>query len=484
MSYLLYTSCFHQKQYVDIVVNMLNSYFVIIPENTNIDFLVYTNTEFRGLIEAKMDGKPVKFFEKNFVKTMNQTRISKVDVFDFPDIAQYEKIVYIDADTIFLHDPAPLFDAIVEDVVYAGGEGNILSETNYWGRSLFLKNDAACVDQDGISVSCLGFKNLPEIKKLFSKIKQAFYLDMYQNKLVFYDQPFFNVFLINNQMVNKTDYKMLIESRPTPEEAAKKGLVAVHFAGCPGHAQIKLDLFADFKSKYIWPKGPEHVVGDHSPLLATHNHKEPLNHPEIFDQPPFVEPSPDAITLEINEGTIVEDTIVEDTIVKDTINEDNLIAFIRSTNPNYIFDEQTKRRNLFASSVSSNHVCFIGGDTALPAAIIINNNPAINVSIVESLVTSHVSQRVNPRIEITSADTILAEKRKYDTIIIDERDLLEKAILVAMRLSNPGTTIVMNGIENPAVAAIWAKYVQMLDMESSTDIKFKDSATQSVRVIR
>jgi hypothetical protein len=466
MSYLLYTSCFHQKQYVDIVVNMLNSYFDIIPENTNIDFLVYTNTEFRALIEAQMNGKPIKFFEKNFVKTMNQTRISKVDVFDFPDIAQYEKIVYVDADTMFLRDPTPLFDAIVEDVVYAGGESNILSETNYWGRSLFLKNDASCADQEGISVSCLGFKNLPEVKKLFSKIKQAFYLDMYQNKLVFYDQPFFNVHLINNQMVNKTDYKRLVLSRPTPEEAAEKGLVAVHFAGCPGHAQIKLDLFVDFKSRYIWPKGPE---------------------PSQPDQNLFNET--DAITLEINEDTIVENTINEDTIVENTINDDtineaNLVAFIRSTNPSYVFDEQTKRRNLFAASVSSNHVCFMGGDTALPAAIIINNNPAAQVSIVESLMTSPVSQRVNPRIEITSTNTILAEKRKYDTIVIDEREHIEKAILVAMRLSNPGTTIVVNGVENPVVAAIWEKYVQMLDMEPSTDIKFKDSATQSVRVIR
>ena len=256
-------------------------------------------------------------------------------------------------------------------------------------------------------------------------------------------------------MVNKTDFKKLVLSRPTPEEAAEKGLVAVHFAGCPGHAQIKLDLFVDFKSRYIWPKGPEP------------------------SQPEVVEPIPDQNPFNETDAITLENTIVEN-----AINEADLVTFIRSTNPNYTFDEQTKRRNLFAASVSSSHVCFIGGDTALPAAIIINNNLAAQVSIVESLVTSPVTQRVNPRIEITSVETILAEKRKYDTIIIDERDQLEKAILTAMRLSNPGTTIVVNGVENPAVAAIWEKYVQMLDMEPSTDIKFKDSATQSVRVIR
>ena len=457
-SYLLYTACFHQRQYVDIVVNMLKSFYDVNP-NANIDFMVYTNTDYRGQIEAQMGGRPVKFFEKNFVKTMNQSRISKVDIFDYPEIAQYEKIVYIDADTMFLRDPTPLFEAITDDVVYASGEGNVLCEANYWGRSLFLKNDANCADQEGFSVSCLGFKNLPEIKKTFSKIKQAFYLDMYQNKLLFYDQPFFNAFLINNEMVNKTDYKSLILSRPTPEDAAEKGLVAVHFAGCPGHAQIKMDLFADFKSKYVFPSNEDAITID------------------VLEEPPV-----------ILEEQIVEEpqVILEEPLTTDAINEADLLSFIRSTNPSYVFDESTKRRNLFAASISSLSICFIGGDTAIPAAIAINNNPSVQVSIIESIASSCVSatHRVNARTEITGHDIVIAEKRKYDTIVIDERANLEKAILIAMRVARPGTTIIMNGIEDPTVSATWTKYAQMLEMEPNHDIKYKDSATQSVRVIR
>jgi hypothetical protein len=464
-SYLLYTACFHQKQYVDIVVNMLKSFYDVGP-NANIDFMVYTNTDYRAQIEAQMGGRPIKFFEKNFVKTMNQSRISKVDIFDYPEIAQYEKIVYIDADTIFLRDPTPLFETIVEDVVYASGEGNVLYEGNYWGRSLFLKNDPNCADQEGISVSCLGFKNLPEIKKMFSKIKQAFYLDMYQNKLLFYDQPFFNAFLINNQMVNKNDYKRLIQSRPTPEDAAKRGLVAVHFAGCPGHAQIKLDLFAEFKSKYVHPSNEDAIT------IA------------------FVED-----TRGIEDTRVIEDTrgieepqvIVEEPLTKtDTINEADLLSFIRSTNPSYVFDESTKRRNLFAASISSLSICFIGGDTAIPAAIAVNNNPSVQVSIIESVEPSCVlaTHRINARTEITGHEIVIAEKRKYDTIVIDERINLEKAILIAMRVAKPGTTIIMNGVEDPTVIATWTKYVQMLEMEPNHDIKYKDTTTQSVRVIR
>ena len=465
-SYLLYTACFHQRQYVDIVVNMLKSFYDVNP-NANIDFMVYTNTDYRAQIEAQMNGRPVKFFEKNFVKTMNQSRISKVDIFDYPEIAQYEKIVYIDADTMFLRDPAPLFEAIVEDVVYASGEGNVLCEANYWGRSLFLKNDANCADQEGFSVSCLGFKNLPEIKKMFSKIKQAFYLDMYQNKLLFYDQPFFNAFLINNQMVNKTDYKRLILSRPTPEDAAEKGLVAVHFAGCPGHAQIKMDLFAEFKSKYVRPSNED--------AITVSIIEEP-----VVEEPQIIVEEPQVILEEPLEEPLEEGSKT------DAINEADLLAFIRSTNPNYVFDESTKRRNLFAASISSLSICFIGGDTAIPAAIAINNNPSVQVSIIESVEPSCVSatHRINARTEITGHDIVIAEKRKYDTIVIDERANLEKAILIAMRVARPGTTIIMNGIEDATVSATWIKYVQMLEMEPNHDIKYKDTTTQSVRMIR
>jgi hypothetical protein len=473
--YLLYTACFHQKQYVDIVVNMLKSFYDVNP-NANIDFMVYTNTDYRAQIESQMGGRPVKFFEKNFVKTMNQSRISKVDIFDYPEIAQYEKIVYIDADTIFLRDPTPLFEAIVEDVVYASGEGNVLYEGNYWGRSLFLKNDPNCADQEGISVSCLGFKNLPEIKKMFSKIKQAFYLDMYQNKLLFYDQPFFNVFLINNQMVNKNDYKSLIQSRPTPEDAAKRGLVAVHFAGCPGHAQIKLDLFAEFKSKYVHPSNEDAIT------IAFVEGTRGIEDTRGIEEPPVVE-EPQVVDEPLTEGSAEPLTEGYKT---DTINEADLLSFIRSTNPSYVFDESTKRRNLFAASISSFDICFIGGDTAIPAAIAINNNPSVQVRIIESVEPSCVlaSHRINARTEITGHELVIAEKRKYDTIVIDERANLEKAILIAMRIAKPGTTIIMNGVEDPVVNATWTKYVQMLEMEPNHDIKYKDTTTQSVRVIR
>jgi alpha-N-acetylglucosamine transferase len=179
---------------------------------------------------------------------MNQARISKLDIFDYPQIDKYEKVLYLDADSVFLKKPDDIFDHITDDVVYAIGEGEILNEGEYWGRSLFLKENADSANREGLGAYALGFKNIVTIKKLFIKIKQSFYLDMYQNKLRFYDQPFLNFYLIQNNMCNTETMKRFIRSRPSAATALNEGIAIVHFAGCPGHGNVKLDLINEFKA--------------------------------------------------------------------------------------------------------------------------------------------------------------------------------------------------------------------------------------------
>jgi len=254
--FLIYTSCFHQESYTNIIAYLINSFK---KTGSTVDFLVYTTGEYKTIIQSKCDG--VNFFEKNFYKSMNQARISKLDIFDYPGIENYEKIIYIDADSIFIKDPLPMFDSIQDDIVYVFGEGNILYDAEYWGRSLFLKENSECADREGLASFIMGFKNIPAIKKLFIKTKQAFYLDMYQNKLKFYDQPFLNFFFINNNMCNTDVFKKHVRSRESPEIAVRDGLFAVHFAGCPGHGIVKLDLMKEFQTdldRLTKPKIDEH----------------------------------------------------------------------------------------------------------------------------------------------------------------------------------------------------------------------------------
>lgn len=255
---LIYTCCFHQESYTDVVAHLLESF---VQSGSSSDFLIYTITEYKEIIQRKcpaaVTAPNVIFFEKNFYKTMNQSRISKMDAFDFPNVNQYAKILYLDADSILLKNPDPIFDRIVDDVVYTVGEGEILNPGEYWGRSLFLRENSLSTDREGLGAYALGFKNIPEIKKIFIKIKQSFYLDMYQNKLRFYDQPFLNFYLITNNMCDTNVLKAFVRSRPSVADAVSDGITVVHFAGCPGHSDIKLGLIREFKADYdkVKPSG-------------------------------------------------------------------------------------------------------------------------------------------------------------------------------------------------------------------------------------
>jgi hypothetical protein len=73
---------------------------------------------------------------------------------------------------------------------------------------------------------------------------------MYQNKLRFYDQPFINFYLIKNDMCDTNVLKPFIRSRPSAASAVNEGTTVVHFAGCPGHSDIKLGLIRAFKTDY------------------------------------------------------------------------------------------------------------------------------------------------------------------------------------------------------------------------------------------
>jgi hypothetical protein len=124
-------------------------------------------------------------------------------------------------------------------------------------------------------------------------------------------------------------------------------------------------------------------------------------------------------------------------------------------------------------------MCFLCGDTAIPSAIALNANPSIQIAIVEHI-SNNNNQTINNQLEITTIETLISQGRIFNTIICDERDQIDKVIISALRLSSPGSTIIMNGIEDPYIAGIWQKYVAMFGLVSSS---FPDTETQSVKTI-
>ncbi len=270
---LIYTCVFVNDKYISLTLELLRSFFNSNPTDNGIDFLVYTNKTFSEQILSGLsditDLSRLKFHINNYYNTVNQSRISKVDIFDYKELHQYQKVLYIDTDSYITGSLNQLFDSLPLDklnTMFVVPEGNVLSEAEYWGCSLFMKNGKT-TDRPGFASSVFAFINIDsgKIKKMFLKIKQQFFLDMYQGKLIFYDQPYLNYNFYESGLC---DMEMNILGRLVFTGARKYNsqYIIHHFSGCPGNYDIKSNVLNDFKQTIPTKKNILAIVANNIPF--------------------------------------------------------------------------------------------------------------------------------------------------------------------------------------------------------------------------
>jgi len=249
---LIYTCVFSNDNYVKLTIELIKSFLKSNPEENGCDFLVYTNQSYRDLILAEISDTRIKFHINNYYNTMNQSRISKIDIFDYKELHNYEKILYLDTDSLITGDVNQMFSEFQNEkteTMFVLKEGNVLAENELWGRTLFMKN-AKTEDRPGIQACVFGFINRDSgnIKKMFLKIKQQFFLDMYQGKLLFYDQPYLNYNFYESGLC-KLDTETLGKYCNGGARTYNSQYIIHHFSGCPGNYDVKSELINDFKIK-------------------------------------------------------------------------------------------------------------------------------------------------------------------------------------------------------------------------------------------
>jgi len=247
---LIYTCLFHNEKYVNFTIDLIRSF--VKSNSINCDFLVYTTQTFRERIESELSDislSSLKFHINNYYNTLNQSRISKVDIFDYKELNNYNKILYIDTDSIITGDVQLIFDTIQEPgTMYTIKEiDTVSSDAEYWGRSLFVRNGKN-TDKPGFAASTFGFINQDSgnIKKMFLKIKQQFFLDMYQGKLIFYDQPYLNYYFHESGLC-QLNTNAIGQYLNSSARVYSNQYVIHHFSGCPGNYEIKHNVSEQFK---------------------------------------------------------------------------------------------------------------------------------------------------------------------------------------------------------------------------------------------
>jgi lipopolysaccharide biosynthesis glycosyltransferase len=217
--------------------------------------LVYTSSEFMHKIKQSrlFDESKIKFEINDTYNNVDLACKSRIDVFQFPQIHNYEKILYLDADILIKDDIRRVFDVCKDDVLYAIEEGEIDNNLDYWGNSLFGNEINHYPDKSAFNTGILLFKNCEKMKTLFSNIKKDIVKRPYH--FACYDQPYI---VYNAFKLNAYDNKLLkpvainIYNNETQQtlfaEHAENNFVIHHFPGGPGVFETKFQRMS--KSLY------------------------------------------------------------------------------------------------------------------------------------------------------------------------------------------------------------------------------------------
>ena len=249
---LIVISVFLNKKYVELAHLLLASiykYGLSAPQ-TSTDILIYCGPEFVEEIRAKFPA--VIFRTNNSIQTVLAASAARLDIFEFPEVANYEKILYLDTDVLVIRPLAPVFAVATDDMLYALEEGNLESEVpyDYWGSKLFAAGEiAALEDKTGFSAGVLLFRNCDAVRALFQKIKEHIARTPGQG---FFEQGHMVYNAIRDGLKNAKALKPFVAF---DDASLKTGKTILHFAGDVGNGRLKHAKMVEF----LWQLGPQQL---------------------------------------------------------------------------------------------------------------------------------------------------------------------------------------------------------------------------------
>jgi lipopolysaccharide biosynthesis glycosyltransferase len=248
MTKLIFITAFINIGYISMLSILVKSLYYYGNIDKNTDILIYTSSEFKVIIEnSQFYSDKIKIFINDNINTVDLACKARLDLFEYDNIDNYDKILYLDTDIIIQKNINCIFDLIEENKIYAIHDGFIDNDPNdyYGGQTLFKNEIDKFTDKSAFNTGVMLFNNCIEIKNLFNIIKNHITLD---TSAKFNDQPYFvynakKYNLVNNILLN--DYVELTDSYP------KTNKHILHISGGPGIFINKLKIMLIYFNNMI-----------------------------------------------------------------------------------------------------------------------------------------------------------------------------------------------------------------------------------------
>lgn len=246
---LIYTCIFHEPGYINLLKLLINSIAAkshINNENTHI--LLITSPNFKPIMEQqfKIFSNLKIFYHTIEIRGMTEALCARLNIFEFINVDNYEKILYLDTDIIVHGDINNVFNLqTLTNKIYASPDGVISGP--YHGCDLF---DFSKIDPNTPSFisGVMYFHNSPEIKELFRVTREHIHQHIYMERKPIpccVDQAFINYNTIIRNMYDielLTPYIYNCALGLIPDSKT----VIYHFPGGIGISEPKFKRMMDF----------------------------------------------------------------------------------------------------------------------------------------------------------------------------------------------------------------------------------------------
>jgi len=448
----IFCCVFNQEKYVDMFFLLLESIFIYGELDFNTHILIYTSTEFMNKIKHShlYNDEKIKFEINDTYDSIRKSCRSRYDLFSFPSIKNYNKILYLDTDILIKNGINQVFDVCKEDLLYVMEEGEIDNNSDFWGKSLFGNEIDNYEDKSAFTSGILLFNNCEIIKDLFNKTIKAF--DTFN--FVLNDQPYmvYNAFKYN--LYNNKILKSLVENYYNNSQNDK---VIYHFPGGPGGYEHKIHNMTIFLDKL-------------KEITITNNINKAKGYIDTYLLP-----------IIHNCGELLEGNIFmfhHTTVYKDDsfINKPKNIS-------NLVLNKNIK------------NVMEIGFNSGFSSLLMLLTNPNLSIScfdLGEHKYTmpcyEKLKETFGDRINITIGDstkTLQNVNNNYDLIHIDggnSTEVVDSDIINSYRLSKQGTILIMDDYNFPNLHSLWDAYIIKYNLKK-LDIHVYESPHHDIKYV-
>lgn len=248
---LVYFCVFYNDKYFKLLELLLKT-MQFFSKTDEFDLLIVTNKNFEPLVQgiSRDLGIPLKIFCIDFT-TIFQAACARLYIFNYKEIYNYKKILYLDTDIIIKKDLTNVFSIGLEGKLYGLQSGTIASPS--FGNQFF---DFSRIDPStpGINSGTLLFKNCLAIKNLFSRIQEHVEDHVRKGLHIPYcmDQPFINYHAIKDSLYNNkymNQHVSLFEDEDLVQNYETSSIC--HFSYPIGNFGHKYDRMKKFVNKIL-----------------------------------------------------------------------------------------------------------------------------------------------------------------------------------------------------------------------------------------